>query len=144
MKQFLKYFGLTVLIVVLLGVGFMAVWGLTAPQPEPTALNSLASTDTVTFEQVNNWLVYTPSDLTPDRGLILYPGGRVDARSYASQAQAIAAEGFQVIIVPMPLNFAIFGVNRAEEVINVYPEIDLWAVWRSFAGRRHGSSICQR
>ncbi|MFN2304126.1 MAG: alpha/beta hydrolase, partial [Anaerolineales bacterium] len=61
-------------------------------------------------------------------GLIFYPGGRVDPRSYAPLASSIAQEGFTVIVVPMPLNFAFFGVNRASEVIQAFPDISDWAI----------------
>jgi len=44
-----------------------------------------------------------------ESGFIMYPGGRVDARSYAPAAHSIAAHGFLVVIVPMPLNLAIFA-----------------------------------
>lgn len=61
-------------------------------------------------------------------GLILYPGGRVDARAYAPAARAIARHGFLVTIVPMPLDLAFFDLDAAREVISAHPEIDRWAV----------------
>ena len=33
-----------------------------------------------------------------------------------------------MVIVPMPLNMAIFGIDRAEEVIQTFSEIDKWAI----------------
>jgi pimeloyl-ACP methyl ester carboxylesterase len=33
-----------------------------------------------------------------------------------------------VVIVPMPLNLAVFGSQRFQEVIAAYPEIRHWAV----------------
>ena len=33
-----------------------------------------------------------------------------------------------VVIVPMPLNLAVFGVNSANEVIAAYPNITSWAI----------------
>jgi dienelactone hydrolase len=52
----------------------------------------------------------------------------VDDRSYAPAAHAIAAEGFLCVIVSMPLNLAVIGVNRASEVIKAYPQISAWAI----------------
>jgi pimeloyl-ACP methyl ester carboxylesterase len=67
-------------------------------------------------------------DVDPAVGLILYPGGRVDPRAYAPPARAIAAGGYLVVIVPMPLNLAVFGPNRAAEVMDTFPGIELWAI----------------
>ncbi|MFW5713337.1 MAG: alpha/beta hydrolase, partial [Brevefilum sp.] len=61
-------------------------------------------------------------------GLIFYPGARVDPRAYAPHARSIAAEGFRVVIVPMPLNLAFLGIGRASRVVEANPEIEHWAV----------------
>ena len=37
-------------------------------------------------------------------------------------------KGYLVVIPPMPINFAIFGVNKADEVIAAHPEVSQWAV----------------
>ncbi len=54
--------------------------------------------------------------------------GRIDARAYAPFAQAISDQGYLVVIVPMPLNLAFFGINRADAVIEAFPDIDRWVV----------------
>jgi dienelactone hydrolase len=59
---------------------------------------------------------------------IIYPGGRIDPRSYAQTAHAIAARGYLAIIVPMPLNLAVLGANSASSVIESYPDIQHWAI----------------
>ena len=128
MKKFWRYSLITVLALLLVSVGGFLLWASTPARPEAQALESLQAYDQVRFEQINNWLVFTPTEVEPQVGLILYPGGRVDYRAYAPHARAIAQQGFTVIIVPMPLNFAIFGINRADEVITVFPEIESWTI----------------
>ncbi len=128
MKKVWRYAALGLLITLLISMGAFTFWSLNALGPAPEALNSLVSTSAVNFEKVNNWLVFSPAEKPADTGLILYPGGRVDHRSYAPLAQAIAAAGFKVIIVPMPLNFAFLGINRAAKVMTQFPEINTWAV----------------
>ena len=128
MKKIWRYILIAVLALLLVSVGGFLLWATNPAQPEAQALESLQISDQVRFEQVNNWLVFSPAGAEPQVGLILYPGGRVDFRAYAPHARAIANEGFTVVIVPMPLNFAFFGINRADEVINVFPEIEIWAV----------------
>ena len=52
----------------------------------------------------------------------------MDARSYAPAARAIAAQGYLVVIVPMPFNLAVFKPAAAEAVIAAHPEIEHWAI----------------
>jgi len=73
-------------------------------------------------------LVFSPASSQSTTGLILYPGGRVDYRAYAPAAHQIASQGFLVVIVPMPLNLAVFNPGAAADVISAYPQIEHWAI----------------
>jgi predicted alpha/beta-hydrolase family hydrolase len=74
------------------------------------------------------WLSFEPANAAVSTGLVFYPGGKVDARAYAPQARAIAAQGFLVVIVPMPLNLAVLAPDRAAEAQAAYPRVAQWAV----------------
>jgi len=93
----------------------------------PEALAALQSDAQVQVE-AEGWLIFRPVGGERAVGLILYPGGRVDPRAYAPPARAIAAEGYLVVMVPMPLNLAFFGPDRAAEVMAAFPEVEHWAV----------------
>jgi hypothetical protein len=114
-------------IVIIIIVGF-TIWASLPLEPESSALEDLSSNSNLRFEVINQWLVFTPIGLQPKTGLILYPGARVDFRAYAPHAKAIAEAGFMVIVPKMPLNFAFFGVNRAEAIIEAFPGIQTWVV----------------
>ena len=107
-------------------IGFIA-WGLIIPAPMPEALAALESDSQVTVT-TEPWLVFQPTQSTPTTGFIIYPGGRVDPRAYAPQAHEIASQGYLVVIVPMPLNLAVFGSGRASSVIQAYPDIEKWVI----------------
>jgi hypothetical protein len=110
--------------VIALGGAYFAM-----PQPElPEAQAALASTPTVSFAREADRLVFQPAGNPPTVGLIVYPGGKVSAAAYAPLAQAIAAHGYLVEIVPMPLNLAVLGIDRARDVIGAHPEITHWAI----------------
>jgi len=111
---------------VVAGIGF-AWWAAQAAEPMPEALAALLSDDQVTVDYTV-WLTFTPTTQAPTNGFIFYPGGRVDPRAYAPAAHAIAAAGYLVVIVPMPLNLAVLAPNRAEEVIAAFPAIKQWAI----------------
>jgi hypothetical protein len=107
-------------------VGFV-IWVETPPVPMPEAYQALESSSSVTVS-TGNWLVFQPVASNISTGFIFYPDGRVDFRSYAPLAKAIAADGYLVVITGMPLNLAVFGVNTANDVIASYPQINLWAI----------------
>jgi len=126
MRKLKRWWGLLLLLSLLALVGFV-VWASTPSSPMPEALAALQSDAQVGVE-TKPWLIFRPGAEEPIVGLILYPGGRVDPRAYAPTTWAIAAEGYLVVIVPMPLNLAFFGPNRAAEVLAAFPEVELWAI----------------
>lgn len=113
-------------VVVLAGIGF-SVWAYTPLGPEPEALVAMESGNGINVVQ-SPYLTFTPAGILPTTGIIIYPGGRVDHRSYAPTARAIAEQGYLAVIVPMPFNLAVFGSGRADGVIAAHPEITRWAI----------------
>ncbi len=113
-------------VVAITSIGFI-VWAETPLGPMSEALQALNSDPRVKVT-VGDWLVFQPVNASTHTGFIFYPGGRVDYRSYAPLAYDIAAEGYLVIIVHMPLNLAVLSSNAAQGVIDAHPEITSWAV----------------
>jgi len=111
----------------LFAFGAFIFWALAGPEATAEAQAALNSNEVVEVED-DDWLVFQPAGIEPSTGFIFYPGGRVDPAAYAPLAQEIAAEGYLVVIVPMPLNFAFLAPNSALEVMNAFPEITHWAV----------------
>lgn len=113
-------------LLVLVVVGFV-VWG---SRPQPATARALEAMVSDAFVQVETtrWITFTPAAHTPRAGLILYPGGRVDPRAYAPLARQIAARGYLVVIVPMPLSLAALAPDAALEVMAAHPSITSWAV----------------
>ena len=52
--------------------------------------------------------------------LIFYPGAKVEDLAYAELLKSIAAEGVDCYLVHMPLNFAFFGMNKADKIMSEY------------------------
>jgi pimeloyl-ACP methyl ester carboxylesterase len=127
MRRALKFLGIGLLVVLVAGI---AGWfWYTQPQPLlPEAEASLASTPEVTFVENGGRLEWTPADNDYDTGFVLYPGGKVPPAAYGPAAQAIAAEGYLVIIPPMPFNLAVFNINAADAAIADHPEVATWAI----------------
>lgn len=88
----------------------------------------LQSSSEVTVTTLGEWLTFEPADGTPSVGFIFLPGGNVDYQAYAPTLFEIAAQGFLVVDVPMPLDLAIMGYGKAADVIAAHPEIADWVI----------------
>ena len=117
--------GLSILVIVFL-VGIIN-WIGTSYKPGQLALDSLVSDNKVEVTVDGN-ITFTPKGKEATKGFILYPGAKVDAKAYAPLCKAIAENGYEVIILDMPLNFAMLAPNKAEKVIKEHDHIKSWVV----------------
>ncbi len=125
--RILKWVGLGIIMVLAIAVIGFVIWGSTPSGPMPEATAALQS-DVKVQVGTGPWITFTPVGVQPTTGFIFYPGGHVDARAYAPMLRQIAERGDLVVLVPMPLNLAVFGVNRADQVIAAHPEIEHWVI----------------
>jgi dienelactone hydrolase len=126
-----RAFKITVLVavsVLVFGLISFIAWGMTPLGPTDEALTAMESDAVVTVLDDGLFIVFTPTMNIPMTGFILYPGGHVDYRSYAPIAREIASRGYRVSIVKMPLSLAIFGIDRADDVIAAYPDVRYWVI----------------
>ena len=114
--------GLIVAILIFTSSFFMTSYG-----PSTEAMANLEDSTYVDVTE-DNFITFTPKNIEATTGLIIYPGAKVEPESYAPLANKIAEAGYEVIITPMPLNFAIFDSNAADEVISQFPNIKNWAI----------------
>jgi hypothetical protein len=125
--KWVRKFWWVLLLIPLLLVGGFVIWAKTPLGPMPEAMAALQSDANVQVEQ-GQWYVFRPQNITPTTGAIIYPGGRVDPRSYAPYARELAIQGYLAVITPMPLNLAVLDSNQAKDVVAAYPDIKHWAV----------------
>ncbi len=71
---------------------------------------------------------------------MFYPGGLVDAAAYAPLMKSLADQDITAVIVPMPLDLAILGIDKANDVIAAYPDIKTWIIGGHSLG---GSMVAQ-
>lgn len=92
-----------------------------------TALAATFSDNEVTvIEKNNDCMVFTPKN--PERGMVFYPGGKVEYTAYAPLMKELAREGFFCVLVKMPFNLAVFDISAADDVIAEYTNIDEWYI----------------
>ena len=119
---------LAAFVVVIIGALVWGIlWATYARPPLQEAVVALESDDLVDVSQ-DPWLTFSPKQDTPNTGFIFYPGGRVNPQAYASLMNAIASEGYLVVVPEMPINMAVFSPNIADEIIAHYPDIDHWVI----------------
>ena len=127
MKFFIKnkwrYFLLIIPIIIII----IAVYSNDYYRAMPEAKIMLRSNDKVEYKG-SPWIEYTAKNKIVTKGLIIYPGGKVAPQAYAPLAEKIAESGFTVVIVPMPLKLAVLSPNKAEKVIEKYPQIKQWYI----------------
>ena len=111
---------------ILIIAAVFAIWLLNPYQAEKEAAALLEQENIKITEE--DWLLFETEAGNSEKGLIFYPGARVEAAAYAPLAAQIAAAGHQVIITPMPLNLALFGINKADQIMEQHPEINEWFI----------------
>ncbi len=128
-----------VVLVLVIVVGGFTIWAYTPPAPMQEAIDALRPDDQI--EVINEkWIEFRPKSPTSELGFIIYPGGRVDPRSYAPLAREIAKSGFLVIIAKIPFNLAVFAPNVATPIIDAHKEINKWVIGGHSLGGAFGSS----
>lgn len=127
-RRILRRLGLALIVLLVAGIAAFLWWA--RPQPLlPEATAALASTPDAAFQSgPGGRLTFSATADAPDTGLVLYIGGKVEPAAYAPAARAIAGAGYLVVVVPAPLDFAIFDTGAAAAVIADHPEITAWAV----------------
>ncbi len=128
MKKFLRGALYAVIGLVVLMVGSVWVLGLMRhADAAQEALAALQPGDDVAVEE-GRYIVLRPRRNAEKMGVIFYPGAYVDARGYATTLRPVAAAGYRVVIVPMPMEFAIFGLNRVFDVQAAFPDVQRWVL----------------
>ena len=122
-RRILRYVIIGVVALLLVAtLGFLA-WTRIARYPAFPEASALAET----AQMPQGWYVFQSAQPT-DTAFIFYPGGLVDPAAYAPLMKQISEQGVTTIIVSMPLDLAVFGVNKADDVIAAYPDIKHWII----------------
>jgi hypothetical protein len=78
---------------------------------QPHALESLVSNESTRVQFDENWISFVPVQSSTDVGLVFYPGGKVQAESYAPIIRGLADRGIPSYIVYVTADLAILDMN---------------------------------
>jgi dienelactone hydrolase len=123
-----------IIILIIVVVAGLLLWRYLTPYaPEQNAETALIPEGGVSVEQNDNWISFEP-ELAKGAGVILYPGGLVEAEAYSPLAKSIALAGHPVYIAKMPLNLAVTKGDAAAEIIRVHPKLSFVLGGHSLGG----------
>ena len=105
---------------------------------DETVKEYLASeTGTVKLSETNyGWFLDGPSD---ENAMVFYPGGKVDEKAYIPLLYRFAEEGMDVCLVKMPFHLAVFGIDKADEVMPQY-DYENWYIGGHSLGGAMGAA----
>jgi pimeloyl-ACP methyl ester carboxylesterase len=83
---------------------------------------------------------FQPQNTTPETGLVIYPGGHVDPRSYAPLARDLAARGHVVAVLKVPLSLAVLAPRAADAPLHQERSVATWVL----AGHSLGGVMAAR
>ncbi len=116
-----------ILSILVIGTTSFIVWSNNNYEPTLEAMSVLKNEDTIDISE-DEFITFIPKNKEINKGFIFYPGGKVSEEAYSLLAKGIADEGYLVVIVPMPLDLAVFSPNKAEKAMERYGYIDSWAI----------------
>jgi len=61
-------------------------------------------------------------------GIIFYPGAKVEAAAYLPLFDELRLKGVNCIVVSMPLRFAFFDTDKADDMYEEFPEVEHWYI----------------
>jgi hypothetical protein len=123
-----KYVVITLLAVLIIAATVFTYYISDYYPADAVARSALAGNASYTVVNTDDSITFTPTGNKNSTGIIIYPGGKVEAESYSVLASKLAADNYTTIIVKMPFNLAFFGANKADEVIAQHPEIKFWVM----------------
>lgn len=87
----------------------------------------------IIVKEYDDYTVYGDLE-NSDAGIIFYPGGKVEAKAYEPLMYEFASRDICCVLVSMPFNLAVFGINQADDVIELDEEIDWYIAGHSLGG----------
>lgn len=117
---------LSVFVVIALMIGGCAVYIGDYYRTDTEAVAAFLPQGTSWETEPDGDIVFEPEGAT--KGLIFYPGGKVEYTAYIPLMQSLSEKGILCVLVEMPFNLAVFDMNGADGIKEQYPEIDEWYI----------------
>jgi len=107
-----------ILILFVIVFGLFGIYFSNYYHAEEECKKYLASTENVRVIENDSFYFFDGPGSTG--AIIFYQGAKVEAAAYAKLLYKISEKGVDTFLIKMPFNFAFFGAQKADEVINNY------------------------
>jgi len=136
MKKHLKKITAAIVLVLVASAAAIGIYAADYYHADETAVAALQNNETITVQYIeDNIVAFCPAEA--QKGIICYPGGKVEYTAYAPLLQALAEQNIVSVVVKMPLNLAVMDVNAADGIKDNYPHVEEWYM----AGHSLGGSM---
>ena len=89
-------------------------------------LETLDAFNAIDIEQSEYNGILTYGSKKSKVGIVFYPGGKVEYTAYEPLMKSLANKGFFCVLLEMPYNLAVFDINAADGIQNMFPRIGKW------------------
>ena len=103
---------------------------------DDTAADALEADEVAVHQESFGWVFDGPGR---DVALVFYPGGKVEETAYAPLLHTLAAQGVDTFLVRMPFHLAVFDMDAAEDVMDMY-HYESWYI----GGHSLGGAVAAR
>lgn len=114
-------------IILLCVIAYGAFWLLSSYGPDTQAELSLKGSDHVDVINTKDYIYFKPQ-LANNNGIVFYPGAKVDPEAYSVLGLRLAEQGIPFVVVKMPINFAVFDINKADKIKKDIPFDNTWYI----------------
>ena len=114
----------TTILVLVIIVGACAVYLGDYYRADHDAIGAILPQGTTWKEKADGTIVFEPEAAT--KGLIFYPGGKVEHTAYTPLMEMLASEGILCVLVEMPFRLAVLDVGAADGIPEAFPEVERW------------------
>jgi len=106
-------------------------------------ISQYQETSTVSVTEENS-IIIVGDIQNASKGIIFYPGAKVEYTAYIPLMEEIAKSGYVCFIVKMPGNLAVFGINKADDIIGKYKGIKSWYIAGHSLGGAMASAYAEK
>lgn len=136
-------------IIAILFIAFMGIYiySLDYYRADDTARQMVATQSTTIEHKGNQWVFHPDKENNLHTAFIFYPGAKVEAIAYAPLLENLAKNGITCILVKMPFNLAVFGINEADGIYEDYEDfsdIQNWYIGGHSLGGAMASSYAAK
>ena len=136
MKKRMKKLAAAVSAVLLVSVVAAGIYVSDYYRADQTAASALQDSSMVTVQHIEDEAIaFCPQNA--EKGVIFYPGGKVEYTAYAPLLQSLAQHDIVSVVVKMPFNLAVMDINAADGIKESFPEVEEWYM----AGHSLGGSM---